>query len=79
MLISDQFGIIQNLQTSPIPKTSFVIRAFFCHFLQLSGSSSASCKADINSKALNLSLKVSSGTGNHAYNTHYYKYILRGL
>ena len=32
------FGIIQNLQTSPIPQTSF-LTGTFCHFLQQSGSS----------------------------------------
>ena len=34
------FGIIQNLQTSPIPQISFLTGTFFCHFLQQSGSSS---------------------------------------
>ena len=29
MIISDQFGIIQNLQTSPIPKTSFLVGTSF--------------------------------------------------
>ena len=29
MLIKDQFGIIQNLQTSPIPQTSFLVGTFF--------------------------------------------------
>ena len=29
MLIQDQFGIIQNLPTSPIPQTSFLVRTFF--------------------------------------------------
>ena len=29
MLIQDQFGIIQNLQTTPIPQTSFLVRTFF--------------------------------------------------
>ena len=28
MLIQDQFGVIKNLQTSPIPKTSFLPRTF---------------------------------------------------
>ena len=35
MLIYDQFGIIQDLQTSPIPKTELVDGDFFCHFLHL--------------------------------------------
>ena len=29
MLISDQFGIIQNLQTSPMPQTSFLVGTVF--------------------------------------------------
>ena len=29
MLIQDQFGIIQNLQTFPIPQTSFLVGTFF--------------------------------------------------
>ena len=29
MLIKDQFGIIQNLQTSPIPQSSFLVGTFF--------------------------------------------------
>ena len=29
MLILDQFGIIQNLQMSPIPQTSFLVGIFF--------------------------------------------------
>ena len=29
MLILNQFGIIQNLQTSPIPQTSFFVGTFF--------------------------------------------------
>ena len=29
MLIQDQFGIIQNIQTSPIPQTSFLVGTFF--------------------------------------------------
>ena len=29
MLILDQFGIIQNLQMSPIPQTSFLVGTFF--------------------------------------------------
>ena len=29
MLIQDQFGIIQNLQTSPISQTSFLVGTFF--------------------------------------------------
>ena len=29
MLIQDHFGIIQNLQTSPIPQTSFLAGTFF--------------------------------------------------
>ena len=29
MLIQDQFGIIQNLQTSPIPQTSVLVGTFF--------------------------------------------------
>ena len=29
MLIYDQFGIIQNFQTSPIPQTSFLVGTFF--------------------------------------------------
>ena len=29
MLIYDQFVIIQNLQTSPIPQTSFLVWTFF--------------------------------------------------
>ena len=29
MLILDQFGTIQKLQTSPIPQTSFLVRTFF--------------------------------------------------
>ena len=28
-MIKDQFGIIQNLQTSPIPQTSFLAGTFF--------------------------------------------------
>ena len=38
MLILDQFGIIQNIQTSPIPQTSFLVGTFFCRFLQQDGS-----------------------------------------
>ena len=40
MLIKDQFGIIQNLQTSPIPETSLLVGTF-CHFLQHNSSSNA--------------------------------------
>ena len=29
LIIKDQFGIIQNLQTSPIPKNSFFVGTFF--------------------------------------------------
>ena len=29
MLIYEQLGIIQNLQTSPIPQTSFLVWTFF--------------------------------------------------
>ena len=29
MLIKDQFGITQNLQTSPIPQTNFLVGTFF--------------------------------------------------
>ena len=29
MLIKDQFGINENLQTSPIPQTSFLVGTFF--------------------------------------------------
>ena len=29
MLIKEQFGIIQKLQTSPIPQTSFLVGTFF--------------------------------------------------
>ena len=29
MLIEDQFGITQNLQMSPIPKTSFLVGTYF--------------------------------------------------
>ena len=29
LIIEDQFGILQNLQTSPIPKTSFLVGTFF--------------------------------------------------
>ena len=39
MLIKDQFGIIQNLQTSPILQTSLLVGTFFCCFLQQDGSS----------------------------------------
>ena len=34
LIFQDQFSIIQNLQTSPIPKTSFLPWTFFCRFLQ---------------------------------------------
>ena len=34
ILIDDKFGIIQNLQTSPIPQTSFLHWTFFDRFLQ---------------------------------------------
>ena len=37
MLNQDQFDIIQNLQTFPIPQTSFLIE-IFCSFLQQDGS-----------------------------------------
>ena len=40
MLIQDQFGIIQNRQTSPISQTSFLVGTFFCRFLQQDDSSS---------------------------------------
>ena len=40
MLISDQFGIFQNLQTSPIPHTSFLVGTFCCRFIQQGGSTS---------------------------------------
>ena len=39
MFIKDQFGIIQNLQTSPILQTSLLVGTFFCCFLQQDGSS----------------------------------------
>ena len=29
MLMKDQFGISQNLQTSPVPQTSFLVWTFF--------------------------------------------------
>ena len=29
MLIQEQFGIIQNLQMSPIPQTSFLVGTFY--------------------------------------------------
>ena len=29
MLLSDQFGIIQNLQTFPTPQSSFLVGTFF--------------------------------------------------
>ena len=32
MLLFDQFGIIQNLQTSPIPQTSFLAGTFFATY-----------------------------------------------
>ena len=38
ILIQDQFGIIQRLQTSPIPQISILTETLFCHFLQQSGS-----------------------------------------
>ena len=38
MLIQDQFGIIQNLQISPIPQTSFLVGTFIHRFLQQTGS-----------------------------------------
>ena len=41
-MIKDQFGIIQNLQTSPIPQTSFLPWTFFCRFLQQDCSKYAS-------------------------------------
>ena len=40
MLIKDQFGIIQSLQTFPIPQTSFLVGIFFCCFLKQDGFSS---------------------------------------
>ena len=40
MLILDQFGIIQNHQTFPIPQTSSLSWIFFCRFLQQDSSSS---------------------------------------
>ena len=42
MLIQDQFDIIQDLQMSPIPKTSFLVGTIFCRFLQQAGSSQCS-------------------------------------
>ena len=39
MLIYDQFGIIQNLQTSPINPNQFLGWAFFCRLLQQDSSS----------------------------------------
>ena len=41
MLIKDQFGIIQNLQTSSIPQNQFLSWDFFCRFLQQDGSRSS--------------------------------------
>ena len=38
MLIYAQFGIIQNLQMSPISQTSFLVGTFFCRFLQQDSS-----------------------------------------
>ena len=29
LIYKDQFGIIQNLRTSPIPQTSFLVGTFF--------------------------------------------------
>ena len=47
MLIKDQFCIIQNLQTSPIPQTSFLV-GNFCRFLQQDGSSTTYLARNIN-------------------------------
>ena len=34
LIIKNQFGIIQNLQMSPVTQTSFLVGTFFCCFLQ---------------------------------------------
>ena len=39
MLIQDQLGVIQELQMSPIPQTSFLVGTFIRRFLQQAGSS----------------------------------------
>ena len=39
MLIQDQLGVIQELQMSPIPQTSFLVGTFNLRFLQQAGSS----------------------------------------
>jgi hypothetical protein len=39
MLIYDQFGVIQNLQMSPIHQTSFLVGTFFAVSLQQTSSS----------------------------------------
>ena len=43
LIIEDQFGIIQNFQTSLIPQTRFLVWTFFYRFLQQ--DSSISCAA----------------------------------
>ena len=39
MFIYGQFGIVQNLQMTPIAQTSFLVGTFFYRFLQQTGSS----------------------------------------
>ena len=69
MLIQEKLGIIQNLQTSPIPQTSFLVGTFFCRFLQQDSSKK------IKQPCYLINKKIPSGT----FGTLKYIYIFSAI
>ena len=67
MLIVDQFGIIQNLQTLTIPQTSFMVGTFFCRFLHQDSSKSDSSLTGSPEQSVRIvhMLKTESSIANH--------------